>query len=270
MKTRLVGKPVPEKADNSSPHKLLPSFLLSRRWFANCSFASYGGVPEPFQVQEVNIWNFPLLGLDFGRGNIVLRCQCGHLDNYETREDWKNKSRRKKEGESGPDKHGWNKMINIIFFWQWPYHFCGFVLNVTWYSISRYIWAQVLHSRQFYSSVTQTLLAAPLLWNIQLLSTIKQLQKVHEGHPPGAAIFWRRNFHELVLAGWNLMLPFHDLSTMAMSTSFSFASTHQHVVSEARDHNRKSFAEIFEPPKLTRQGSSYKFCLGPFENEETY
>ena len=73
MKTRLVGKPVPGKADNSSPHRLLPSFLLSRRWFANCSFASYCGVPEPFQVQEVNIWNFPLLSLDFGRGNVVLR-----------------------------------------------------------------------------------------------------------------------------------------------------------------------------------------------------
>ena len=115
----------------------------------------------------------------------------------------------------------------------------------------------------YFYNVTQTLLAAPPLWNIQLLSTIKQLQKVHEGHPPGAAIFWRRNFHELVLAGWNLMLPFHDLSTMALSTSFSFASTHQHVVSEARDHNRKSFAEIFEPPKLTQQGSSYKFCFAP-------
>ena len=30
-------------------------------------------MPEPFQVQEVNIWNFPLLSLDFGRGNVVLR-----------------------------------------------------------------------------------------------------------------------------------------------------------------------------------------------------
>ena len=74
MKTRLVGKPVPEKRTAPLHTKsFLPSFLLSRRWFANCSFASYGGVPETFQVQEVNIWNFPLLSLDFGRGNVVLR-----------------------------------------------------------------------------------------------------------------------------------------------------------------------------------------------------
>ena len=66
-----------------------------------------------------------------------------------------------------------------------------------------------MHSRQFYDGVTQTLLAAPLFWNIQLLSTIKQAESTS-----GSAIFLWRNFHDL-------MPPFHDLS-MRMSRTYLF------------------------------------------------